>query len=803
MLRNYFTIALRNLWRNKVYGLINIAGLATGMAVSILILLFVAHEFTFDRFHTQSSRIYRVFARLDYGGNPMQMTGMSAQFGPTMKRANPGVVNFVRTREPRRVVVKSDRRHRFFEGKFLFADGTLFSVFSFNLLRGDRSRALNSPLTVVLTERMAQRYFGNEDPIGKTIAYDNQYAFVVTGIAQNPPSNSTIDFDFVGSFSSLATVERGERGIIADDDGIPYTQTHVGAGSYVTYLLLNSPASVSKVERTIPRLVKQSGREADQAQFILDPLLKIHLGHNFGDVSNSKYLYIFLGVALSILVLALINYMSLATARSTQRAKEVGVRKVMGANRWDLATQFYGESVVTSLLAFGLALVLVQGMRPVFYNLLRLRIDADFLYHPVSLLALLGLFLFSGLVAGSYPALLLSRFSPVEVLKGGAGFGKLGAAGREAWVRRAFTVFQFTLSVGLIICSLVVQKQMDHIRNRKLGFNKEQVMMVPLDASMERSYGALKNDIRRQTGITSVAATSSSLFEGYNMYFTKTPQTKEDVAISFMKVDEHYLTTLEVEWKTKPEQMERLYAGNSIVINEAAVKKLKISGPPVGQKLDLGEASEIVGVVKDFNFTPQHQEVEALVLTVVKDTVRMAGGFLLVRLDPEADLPRKIAVIEQLYQRYQPERPFEYSFLDDSFDALYKAEDRLAKMFAAFTGFAVFIACLGLFGLVTFTAETRTKEIGIRKVLGASVSAIVSLLSKDFIKLVMIANVLAWPLAYYAMSRWLENFAYRISMGWWEFALAGGLALVIALLTVGFQAIKAAVANPVKSLRTE
>lgn len=799
MLRNYLIITFRNLWRHKLYGMLNIVGLATGMAVSILILLFVAHEFTYDQFHAKAPHIYRSLARLNFSGNKVQTTSMSAKFGPVIKAANPGILNFVRMREARRIVVKGDDQHRFFEPNFIFADSSLFSVFSFKLCHGNARTALARPGTVVISEAMAHKYFGEINALGKILTYDNKHTFVVTGVFQNIPSNSTIAFDFAGSFASLPAVEQAEAGgIIDDDDGIPYNQEAIGAGNYTTYFLLRPDVSATHVQATIAKVVKQSGREGGNESFLLEPLLSLHLGNNFGDFSNAKYVYVFLIISLAIMVLALVNYISLTTARATKRAKEVGVRKVLGANRGELARQFFSESVITCSLAFGLALLLVKGLQPLFYNLLHLRIDAGFLFSPVVLLTLGGLLVVCTLVAGSYPALVLSRFLPVEVLK-----GKFSMAQGGTWVRQTFMVFQFAVSVGLIVCSLVVQKQLDFLRNRKLGFNKEQVMVMPLDVSVGKQYAHIKNNIRQLTGISQVAAASSPLFEGYSMFFTKVPQTNEDVTLSFMQVDANFLQTLELDWQIEPTKDARLYSGQTIVINEAAARKLKITNQPIGQKLKLGQEKEIVGVLKDFNFTPLHKEVEPLFLSVVKDTVSMAGGCLFIRLDPGASLAQKITDIGKIYQQYESNIPFSYYFLDEAFNALYKAEDRLAKMFAAFTGFAIFIACLGLFGLVTFLAETRTKEIGIRKVLGATVTDITTLLSKDFLKLVLLANIIAGPAAWWAMHHWLQDFNYRIPIGWEVFAFAGLAALLIALLTISFQAIKAAVANPVKSLRSE
>ncbi len=804
MFRNYLTVALRNLWRSKMYSFINIIGLAMGMAVSILILLFVAHEFSFDRFHVHADHTYRSLGRINYGGQNMQNISMSAQFGPAIKRANPEVSAFVRVYPSSRKVVQSDARHRFFEEQVIFADPSLLSVFSFPLLEGNPETALYRPNTVVITPAMARKYFGTTRPMGKTLVYDRQHLLEVTGVVQAPPSNSTIDFDFVVSFSSLAAIERTQNHFIKDDE-IPYNVQHVGFGSYRTYLLLKPNASVSKVEKTIPRLMKQSGMMDKDTQFILEPFAGIHLANNFGDSSNSRHVYIFMGVALAILALALINYMSLTTARATKRAKEVGVRKVVGAGRRALAVQFYGESIVTILIAFLIGLTLVQVLRPLFFNLLQLQIDASFLYSPLVLALLLGLMLFCILVSGSYPALLLSQFAPAEVLK-----GRFSAAHQGASLRRVFTVLQFAVSTGLIVCSLVVQRQLDYMRNQNLGLHKEQVMVLLLDASTAKSYNALKNQIRQLSGVQRVAAASNPLFGGYNMFFTKTPQTQEDVAINVMSVDEDFIPALELQWKIKPTDQAGTIRPNTIIINETAVKKLKLTGNPVGQQLKLGgdddNGSEIVGVLKDFHYSSLQQSIEAMLFSVIPDTlssVTKYGGCLYIRLDPQVDLPGQLAAIERIYKQLQIDKPFEYSFLDQSFDALYKAEARLAKMFAAFTGFAIFIACLGLFGLIAFTAEQRTKEIGIRKVLGATVSQLVMLLSGDFLKLVVLSLLLAVPVAYYSMQRWLDGFAYRITLSWSVFAIAGAAAVTVALLTVSFQALKAARSNPVKALRTE
>jgi putative ABC transport system permease protein len=802
MFSNYLKIAWRNLLRNKVYSAINIGGLAVGLAVSLLILLFVIHEQNYDRFHTNADRIFRVYGQTHFGGQDMNTDRMSARFGPAVQAGVPGVLANVRIgTTPGRVVVKTGPDRRYFEDKFILADPSLLTVFSFPLVRGDGGTSLTRPMTVLLTERSAGRYFGRENPIGKTITVNSKLRFEVTGILKNPPSNSTIQFDFVASLASYTALERIREGLIADDDAALNNQ-RIQFGNFQTYFLVQSPAVVARIARVLPGLVTASGGSMTGNTFLFDPLTAIHAGMNFGDSANAKYSLLFGSIAGLILLLALINYVSLTTARATRRAREVGVRKVMGAARRELAGQFYGESVLITGLAFGLALALVQLMQPLFYQLLQLDIDPAFVFSPAFGSVVLALLLGCVLVSGSYPALMLSSFSPVSVLK-----GNLLPASSGQQIRRGFTVVQFVVSIGLIGCSLLIYRQVQHLQTRSLGLYKDRVLVVPLDGSMAGQYGAFKHDLRQLPGVERVAAASSVLYkEGGSMYFMQSPTTKQDVTIHVLSVDDQFAETLRIPWKTKPAP-DRLAAPSTVVLNEIAVKKLAIINQPLGQKLQFGnQTDEVVGVMRNFFFTSINNSDEPLAVFVVKDTARAIatqGGSLYVRILPGADLPLTLGRVEQVYARLDAEKPFEYYFLDQTFNGIYKAETRLATLFGVFTGFALFIACLGLFGLATFTAEQRTKEIGVRKVLGASVSSIVALISKDFLKLLLIAIVIASPIAWYAMNRWLQDFAYRIEIEWWVFAVAGLLAVTIALLTVSFQSIRAALMNPVNSLRSE
>ncbi len=792
MIRNNLKIAFRNLLKNRTCSLINIVGLAMGMAVSVLILMFVMHEFSYDKFHENHTRIYRILAKIKMGDQDLQMNSFSAKLGPALKEYNPQVEGFVRMKAAvDKVVMKNPARgeEAFYEQNFMFTDPSFFTVFSFNIKEGSAAR-LDQPFTMVISERAAQKYFGDENPVGRSLTYEGLHQMQIIGVAENAPSNSSFDFDFVASAVTYPQLSENNK------------RDWNEGGIFNTYLLLDSEQSVAVVEGNIKRESKKTGMFVDDADYHLEGLTTMHLGNrnNFNDSGNTKLIYIFTGVAVLILLLALFNYMSLTTARATLRAKEVGVRKVVGAGRGSLVRQFYGESVLLCSVAFALAFVLVQLFRQPFYNLLDLRIDSSFLFSPSFLGYVIGLLVISALIAGSYPALVLSGFAPLEVLR-----GRLAGGQSSAGVRRFFMVLQFTVSIVLIVCSLVVNNQLNYMQNKKLGLYKDQVLSIPLSPTIADNYFPFRNEIRDQAGVQNVAATNAGLFKGYNMFFLNNFTTKQQVPLVTYSVDHNFTEILGLNWKTKP-NAEQWKNQSYVVLNETAIKELGIQGDPIGQEIVQG--SKIAGILKDFHFSSIQSEIKAMGLFVANDTTNLiktlqGRGELYVRLDPKANIQEKVAAIGQIFKKYDQEKPFEYYFLDDAFNETFKTEIRMSTMFTVFTSFAVFIACMGLFGLAAFTAETRTKEIGIRKVLGASVASIVSLLSTDFLKLILIAIVIASPLAWYAMNEWLTDFAYKINIEWWYFAVAGILAVCIALLTVSSQAIRAALTNPVKSLRSE
>jgi putative ABC transport system permease protein len=790
MFSNYIKIAARNLWKHKDYSFINIVGLAMGMAVSMLILMFVMHEYSYDKFHENGSRIYSVLAKVKMDGRDIQFKNFNAKLAPQLKESTTEIQDFVRLKESYYPVVIRNPENPsalFSEKNFMFADPSFFKVFSFKLKEGTSDDVLNKPYMLVISERAAKKYFGERDPVGKTLLYEGKHLFQITGVAENPPSNSTFHFDFVASISTIPQLSQSDKDMWEH------------AGAFNTYLLLDSEKSVSKVEKQIIFSGLKINDFDKKASYSLEGFTTVHLGNNFADSGNTKLIRIFAGIALLILFLALFNYMSLTTARSTQRAKEVGVRKVAGAPRSGLIWQFYTESILVCSIAFALSFILVELMRQPFYNLLNLKIDASFLLSSSFIGVLIGVLLFSACIAGSYPALILSGFSPIEVLK-----GRLGSQQKGAVLRKFFMVFQFTVSIALIVCSFIVQQQLSFMQHVKLGLNKDQMLNIPLSGSVGKKYFSLKNEIAELAGVEEVAFSSTGLYKGYNMFFAQNKSTEKDVSISYAEVDANYMNTLQLAWKIQPEG-NSWKNGHGILLNETAITELGLKGNPMGQTVF---NRNVVGVLKNFRFASTQNEKLPMGLFIISDTTNMLAdaqdsGILFARMDPKSNIVDKIKSIESIYKKYSPDKPFEYYFLDDAFNDTFKTEIRMSKMFTVFTAFAIFIACMGLFGLVTFTAETRTKEIGIRKVLGASVTSVVALLSKDFLKLVFISIILAAPIAWYFMKKWLEDFTDRIEIAWWVFAVSGMIAILITLITVSFQSIKAAFMNPVKSLKSD
>ncbi len=801
MLANYLKIAWRNLYQNRLLNSIGIGGLATGLAVTLLIVLYITHEYSYDRFHRNVDRIVKVEMKHTDTTMTYSVPWMSYRFGEAVKNASPEVEDFARfvPAGSRSLSVKSDEKHKFYEDNFAFADTGFVRMFDFPFVQGNLATALARPATVLLTESMARKYFGAADPLGKTVEYtsrDNtKFLFEVTGVLRDPPPNSTIQFGFLAQLDALRAIEQEGYG-----EGFDTIKDDVGSGGrYDTYLLLRPDASAQKVAAKIPTLLTVPKGERDpKDHYFLYPLADMHLG--VGSAYAKNRIALFGVLAVFVLLLALINFVNLATARSVNRAKEVSVRKVAGATRKSLISQFYIESTLQVTLAFCLAWVLFAVFQPFFYDVLKLSISSAFLHSGFFVIPALLLFLTCVLLSGGYPALLLSAFSPISALK-----GKSPSQGTSK-LRAGLTVFQFVVSVVLIIGAIIVKLQLNLFLDKDLGVNRNRVMTVPLnrEEGLDKHYAAIRREISQVPGVENVTASSLVMYDYYMNGFTvKRLDQPKEVHVNIFAVDKEFIPTMQIKWLVPPASLRGLSDFGEMVINESAARQLGIDAKNYRQTLDLGNDSkkEVVGIIKDFNYMSLETDIKPMAMFIGNDTT--FRSYLYVKLAKNAPIEKTVAAVGQVYDRYKIDRPFEYSFLDDVYRRLYEVQSNTSRMVMVLAGMAIFIACLGLFGLATFTAESRTKEIGVRKVLGASVSSIVALLSKDFLKLVLIAIVIATPIAWYAMNAWLADFAYKIEISWWAFALAGGLAIGVALLTVSFQSVKAALMNPVKSLRSE
>ncbi len=795
-----FTHYLRSTWRtirrNPLYSLVSMGCLAIGIAVSLTIMLYVLHEYSYDRWQARAERIYSVTFTGKFGDNTYTMDRTSLGTGPQVLQADPQVESYLRvfpTFEPVNIQDPAKPEQSYTEyGNFAYADSNFFSFFSLRLKRGDRFHVLNRPHTLVITERAAKKYFGDADPVGRTLRVGGQDSLEITGVAANPPSNTDLQYDFLASTSSMATIS---------DLKMFMQPGTVSGGAFRTWFLLKAGASPQRVVQTIGRLAVVPGQpEKDRSVYSLIPLTGYHLNTNFStDASGLHYLRIFPLVAGLILLLALVNYMSLSTARAAARAKEVGVRKVLGAGRKRIAGQFYVESAGFALLSFGLGLVLFLVFRPYFLNLLHLSIDASFLLSPLVLTCSGGLLVLVILVAGSYPSLVLSAFRPVAVL-----YGKLSRQRSGERVRKGFIVFQFTISMSLVLCSWIIQKELHYLRHTDTGVDRDNVVMIPFNPMTH--YTAFKNEMAAIPGIGKVAGSHYGLYGGYDGWLVQGPGSDKPVEVSQLMVDDDFIPLLGLQWDEKPADGSLLLGSRHVLLNQAAVAKLDLQGDPVGQRLKFGNSDLLVGgVLKDFVYADMRKKIGPLVLTVYADTqwIAQQSGVLLAKINAHTNIPTIMESMQKVYRRFDQQTAFDFHFLDEVFDNQYRAEDRLAGLFGVFTLITIVIACLGLFALATFSAQQRVREIGIRKVLGASVASIGALLSRDFLRPVLLAIFIACPLSWWAMSKWLDDFAYRTPLSWWVFAGSGLGLLLVALGTVLVRSLRAGRANPVDNLRSE
>jgi putative ABC transport system permease protein len=797
MFKNYLKVAYRNLIKNKGISFINVAGLSIGIASCILIFLYIQTELSYDKQNTKFERIFRVLTIDKALGVSSNLVGITLPaLGPAMKNEFPTVKEEVRISRSGKDLIEYNQKF-LYSKDLIYAEPSLFKVFDFDLVKGNKSTALTKPNTAVITEEMSEKLFGTEDPIGKSIKVDNNTDIEIVGVLRDIPATSHLATDIVISLLPAAL----------DTNQINYLNSWNNI-SMSTYVLLDNPGSEKSVESGLESLIRKNN-VSKNFSVTLQPLKDVHLKSSdiiFDDANRNKgdigYIYSLFAVALFIILIAAFNFMNLSTARSVNRAKEVGLRKVVGAVKSQLVVQYLGESILLSFISLLIAMILVECFAPVLDLPVKGSYTAYFIEHPAFITGLLTGTLFLGLLSGVYPAFILSKFKPAAVLKGSAqnkGSGNL--------FRRILVIVQFTASIGMIISTYVVYEQLNFIRSKNIGYNREQVMSIDLnDQQLRKNSKTLEDEIQKISSVESVSLSSNLPGRGFNRTGIRPEgySSKNDIwIVSIMSADEKFLPNMKMEITEGRNFSPQFPADQkeSVIINQAAARVLKWKNP-LNKKFSFGGNStnqlNVIGVVKDFNFASMRHQIEPLLIV----DQPAANNILSVRIK-KGRIHDAVTSVEKTWKKINPDRPFEFSFLDDEFEQMYKTESSFSSLITGFTFLAIFVACLGLFGLASFMAEQRTKEIGIRKVLGASVPGILYIISRQFIILIALANLIAWPLAYYFMNGWLKDFAYRINIGIMTFIIAGILTLLIALLTISYQAIKAASANPVKSLRYE
>jgi putative ABC transport system permease protein len=805
---NYLKTAFRSLLKNKGFTTLNLLGLTLGIATCLLIVFYVLDELSYDRYNEKADRIYRINNQIKFGGNENVYASSPAPAAQAMKNDFPEIEQVVRLQNAGRMRVKKGSEY-IQEDHAVYADSSLFAVFTLPLIEGDAANALRDPKSVVITEQTAKKYFNRTDVVGQTLLINDNEPYKITGVTKDLPVESHFRFDFFFAISDLS----------ASREAVWLSN------NFVTYVVLKPGTDPGRLEAKFPGFIRKyigpqlqdvlhvtiDGFEkgGNYYHFCLFPLTKIHLLSNSVDDlapnGNIEYIYIFSAIALFILLIACINFMNLSTARSANRAREVGVRKVLGSPRKYLVAQFLTESILVTLGGAVLALMLAWALLPLFNTLSGKELSVSYRLFSRLLPILLVFVVIIGGLAGSYPAFFLSAFQPIDVLK-----GKLASGLKGGRLRSVLVVFQFAISFFLITSTLVVYQQIKYIQSRDLGYNRDHVLIVQNTETLGSQARAFKQEIKQLPGVGNATLTGAlptandgnwtSLFEDRGL------DQKRAVHSKLWSVDEDYLCTLGIKLKSGRNFSKEMPTDSSaVIINEAAAKLLSYANPlnqllysPADNFLKKINTYHIVGVIKDFNFQSLRKNVTPMALILDEDR-----GALSILIHAGANIPALLAQVKDKWKGLSPNQEFAYSFMEQDFDGLYRAEQRIGKIFLSFSSLAILIACLGLFGLVAYAAEQRTREIGIRKVLGAGISTIVGMLSRDFIKLVLLAILIASPLAWLAMHKWLQGFAFRIGISVWIFIVAGLIALLIAMLTVSFQTIRAALANPVKNLRSE
>jgi len=799
MIRNYILIGFRNLVKHRFYSIINVVGLGLGIAASLLLVSWITHELSYDRFHRDADRIYRSSMEYGFGGQTAKTSVSPTKLLPTLQKNFPEVEDGVRLYNPTNwsPYIVRNKENVFQEDKFFYADSTFFKVFSFALIEGNPLTALKEPNSVILTNSTARKYFGSEDVMGKTLEV-NTKVYTITGLLSDLPTNSIIDLDFLGSFSSLAQSK----------------EQIWWSANYETYVRLGPSTDIKALTEKTEALVRKElaselANPGDYVRYNFMRLTDIYLKSDMTEwakVSDIKYIYIFGAIACLVLLIACINYVNLATARAADRAKEVGIRKVVGAMRNQLLLQFTGESLIITLLSLCVGFLMVRLALPAFNDITGKSFVGSIIFSPVFISISILVSFIIALAAGAYPAIAITSFKPVSVLK-----GKFKTSRRGIWLRQGLVVFQFCISTILIIGTLVVVKQLDFLQEKKLGYDRENTLIIPLDGKTEKVYNELKTEVMRSGVVANIgraAESPTSIAAGYSIN-VQDGSDGPGMIVTAMSIDAEFIPTLGMEFaagrnfteadilKAKNDTTSSSY---SFIINESTMRELSIDlEKAIGLRVSMnGRHGEIVGVLKDFHFAPLHKKIGPLVLFDQESDYNN----IFIKLK-SGNTTESISSIKTIYNQLVPHRPFEYQFVDQRYSSLYDNEQRMAKINTVFSMLAIAIACLGLLGLVSFSAAQKTKEIGIRKVLGATASSIVLLITRDFTRLVIIAIVIGFPIAYWMMDKWLSDFAYKTEIGLSPVLLSSLLCIVIAFGTASYQAVKAALINPADTLRNE
>ena len=812
MIKNYLKIALRNIWSQKGYSFINIFGLAVGLTCAILIIAYIQNELSYDKFNKNSDQIYRVTREWfnNNGESSLHLARVAPPIGPLLKNDFPHIV-----KEEARFLHDNNtfleiNNNAVIENNFYWAEQSVFNIFTIPFIEGNPATALKEPQSLVITQSAAKKYFGNQDPLGKTIKYEHNYDFKITGVIQDVPENSHFHYDFLASFITLYNPAAIGRKTL---------ETNWGSNNYITYLLLPKNFPIKELKNKIPAFmdkhilqhIREEGGQLPERlphnyttlhfQKLTDIHLYSHLTTEIEPNGDIDTVYLLGAVALFLLLIGCINFMNLATARSAKRSKEIGVRKVMGANRGQLIKQFLGESMVTVFISLVFSIILVElAIRP-FSDFMERDLQFNLTGNLPLATIIIGITLFVGLTAGIYPAFVLSSFNPSKSLHDKQLFS------RKSVLRSALVVLQFVISITLVISVGVVYSQMQFVQNKDLGYNKGHLIVLPSSGKIKNNLDSFKNQLLQNPNIKMVTSSrlvpSNMLLNSWGGRIYKNGKMEPlGFRLAVQEVDYDFINTYQLKMIAGREFSKKYATDDStaFILNESAVKKIGwTKDEAIGKRLHYGgRDGKVIGIVNDFNFETLHNEIVPIIFLITKTgnnqvTVRISGK----------DIPATLSFLKSKWGKYRAGYPFDFAFLNERLNSLYRKDQKLGTAFGIFAMIAVIIACLGLFGLASYTSEVRTKEIGVRKVLGASVSNIVLLISREFLWLIIIANIVAWPIAYYAMNKWLGEFAYATGINIWLFISAGALALFIAIVTVSYQSIKAAIQNPVKSLRYE